>query len=111
MAASKQPLRTNLTSDLESATLYTLVSILPLLAILLPTEAMAASKRPWRSHLALDLNSVTSITYVLMSLWPLNVNIHKSVYIFPAPPEPLKLCQDEPLTSGLQIGIAKSSHF
>ena len=66
----------HLTSDLESATLITLV-FMPILlptAILVASEAMATSKWPRRSHLTSEFNSVTSITYVAMLLWPLTAS-------------------------------------
>ena len=67
LVASKQPQwpqNSNLTSDLKSATSITLVlmSMLPLKAILVASEAIAASKQPLRSILTSDLKSVTSKT-------------------------------------------------
>ena len=76
MAASKRPRRSHLTSELNSVTSTTLVSmcILPLTAILVAYDAVAASKQPQRSQLTSELKSVTSITYVAMLLWPLTAS-------------------------------------
>ena len=77
IAASNWPQRSNLTSDLKSATSITLVSMcmLTLMAILVASEAIAASKRPRRSHLSSELKSVTSITHVAMLIWPLKASM------------------------------------
>ena len=85
LAASKQPQRSNLASDLKPAccwvAIFQLITpasmwVLPLRALSVASEAMAASKRPRRSHMTSDLNSMTLRTYVPMSLWPLNATIY-----------------------------------
>ena len=77
--ASKQPLwpqRSNLTSELKSATSITMVSMCMLLltTILVVSEAMVASKRPqWpqSSNLTSHLKSATLITLVSLCMLPL----------------------------------------
>ena len=68
--ASKQPRRSNLTSDLKSVTPITYLSMCILLIwyepFLAASEATTASKQPQRSDLTSDLKSVTSFTYACM---------------------------------------------
>ena len=76
------PQRSNWTSDLNSVTSITLISmcILPVTANVMPSEVILASKWPRRSDLTSELNSVTSITYGPMSLWPLSATISRMSY-------------------------------
>ena len=114
MAASKQPQwpqRSNLNSDLKSASSITLVSmcILPLTAILMAFEAIATSKRPRRPHLTSQLNSVTSITYVAMLLWPLNASMRwlKRTRTRTAKDDPLT-CVASPQVKSEQLALRPS---
>ena len=69
--ASKQPLRSNMTSDLKSVTPITYLSIWILLIwygpFLAASEVTTASKQPQRSNLTSDFKSVTPVTY--LSMW------------------------------------------
>ena len=63
--ASKQPWRSDLTSDLKSVALITYVHIhmhivYMVWTLLTALEATMASKQPWRSDLTSDLKSVVS---------------------------------------------------
>ena len=70
---SKQPQRTDLTSDLKSVTSITYISICKFLIcfgpVLWPLRPLQPPKKPRRSDLTSDLKSVTSITYANMFVW------------------------------------------
>ena len=70
--ASKQPRRSNRSSDLKSVTPITFISMCMLLNVFwahfVASEATTASKQPQKSILTSDLKSVTSITYISMCI-------------------------------------------
>ena len=68
--ASKQPLRTNKTPNLESVTtiIYISMCILLIWSLMVTSEATTASKQPLRSNQTSDLKSMTSITYISMCI-------------------------------------------